>query len=96
MHIGYIPTKKILGLSKLARLVEVFSRRLQGEQHVDELPLISSSPFHLGMLSCLTGSVLSIVQERLTKDIAEALMTELQPSGVAVVVEAAFVNQEAQ
>ena len=48
------------------------------------------------MLSCLTGSVLSIVQERLTKDIAEALMTELQPSGVAVVVEAAFVNQEAQ
>lgn len=56
-HVAYIPNGKIIGLSKIARLVEVFARRLQ-------------------------------VQERLTTQIAEALMSELQPLGVAVVVEA--------
>jgi GTP cyclohydrolase I len=62
-HVGYIPRKidvakyEITGLSKLARLVECYARRLQ-------------------------------VQERLTRDIANALKVWLQPQGVAVVVEA--------
>jgi GTP cyclohydrolase IA len=55
-HVAYIPNGKIVGLSKIPRLVDMFSRRLQ-------------------------------VQERLTKDIAEALETALQPRGVAVVIE---------
>jgi GTP cyclohydrolase I len=58
-HIAYIPneTGRITGLSKLARLVYVFARRLQ-------------------------------VQERLTTQIADALVDELQASGVLVVVDA--------
>ncbi len=56
-HIAYIPRGKVLGLSKLARVTEIFARRLQ-------------------------------VQERLTREIAETLMTELSPYGVAVVMEA--------
>jgi len=54
--VGYLPQKKVLGLSKVARIVEIFSRRLQ-------------------------------VQERLTKQIADALMEAIEPSGVGVVVE---------
>lgn len=56
-HIGYIPNDKIIGLSKLARIVDVFARRLQ-------------------------------VQERLTSQVADALVDILQPKGVAVVTEA--------
>ncbi len=56
-HIAYIPKHRIVGISKLARLVEVYSRRLQ-------------------------------VQERLTTQIANMLMDELDPQGVGVVLRA--------
>jgi GTP cyclohydrolase I len=57
-HVAYIPDKKIIGLSKIPRIVDVFARRLQ-------------------------------VQERLTAQVADALMETLKPLGVAVVIEAA-------
>lgn len=56
-HIGYIPQGRVVGLSKLARLVEGYARRPQ-------------------------------VQERLTSEIADALMEEVQPDGCGVVIEA--------
>jgi len=56
-HIAYIPNQRIVGLSKIPRIVDVFSRRLQ-------------------------------VQERLTEEISECLEKNLQPEGVAVVIEA--------
>jgi GTP cyclohydrolase I len=56
-HVAYIPNGKVIGLSKVARIVDVFARRLQ-------------------------------IQENLTTQIAESLMRCLEPSGVAVVVEA--------
>ena len=56
-HVGYLPKGKVLGLSKLARIVEVFARRLQ-------------------------------IQEVLTKQIAETIMSSVNADGVAVVIEA--------
>ncbi len=56
-HVGYLPDGRIMGLSKLVRLVEMYSRRLQ-------------------------------VQERLTSEIASAVLNALRPRGVAVVIEA--------
>ncbi|MEX2542943.1 MAG: GTP cyclohydrolase I FolE [Trueperaceae bacterium] len=56
-HIAYIPRDKILGLSKFARIVDVFARRLQ-------------------------------LQERLTQQVADALMELLDPLGIAVVTDA--------
>jgi GTP cyclohydrolase IA len=58
-HVGYIPNEKgqITGLSKLARLVDIYARRPQ-------------------------------VQERMTSQVADALMENLEPRGVMVVIEA--------
>jgi GTP cyclohydrolase I len=56
-HIGYLPDGKVIGLSKLARVVEVVARRPQ-------------------------------VQERMTEEIANLLLSELGARGVAVVIEA--------
>ncbi|XP_045472911.1 GTP cyclohydrolase 1-like [Harmonia axyridis] len=56
VSIAYLPQGKILGLSKLARIVEIFSRRLQ-------------------------------VQERMTKQIAQAVFDAVNPAGVAVFIE---------
>ena len=56
-HIAYIPNGKIIGLSKIPRLVDMFARRLQ-------------------------------VQERMTQEIANSLNDALNPSGVAIIIEA--------
>jgi GTP cyclohydrolase IA len=56
-HVAYLPDKKVVGISKIARLVEMYSRRLQ-------------------------------IQERLTSQVAEAIVQHLQPLGVAVLIEA--------
>lgn len=59
VHVAYIPDRFVLGISKLARIADLYSRRLQ-------------------------------VQERLTKQIALAIMEVLKPLGVAVVLEAEY------
>jgi GTP cyclohydrolase I len=56
-HIAYVPDGKVIGLSKIPRLVDVFARRLQ-------------------------------VQERLTRQIGDAITEAIHPQGVAVILEA--------
>jgi GTP cyclohydrolase I len=56
-HIAYVPNGKVIGLSKIPRLVDVFSRRLQ-------------------------------VQERLTRQIGDAITEAINPQGVAVILDA--------
>ena len=56
-HVAYLPNGRLVGLSKIPRVIEVFARRLQ-------------------------------VQERLTDQVADALMDVLDPRGVGVVIEA--------
>ena len=57
VHVAYVPDGRIVGLSKIPRIIDVFARRLQ-------------------------------VQERLTDQIADAIMEALEPRGVGVVIEA--------
>ncbi len=57
VHVGYLPGDKIMGISKIPRIVDVFARRLQ-------------------------------IQERMTKQVANAIEDILQPRGVAVMAEA--------
>ncbi|MFQ6019872.1 MAG: GTP cyclohydrolase I FolE [Dehalococcoidia bacterium] len=56
-HVGYVPEGRVVGISKIARVIDVLARRPQ-------------------------------VQERLTSQIADAIMDGLQPDGAAVVIEA--------
>lgn len=56
-HLGYVPEGRVVGVSKLARAVEILARRPQ-------------------------------LQERLTSQVADAIMDALKPDGVAVVIEA--------
>ena len=74
-HVGYLPNGKVLGLSKVARIVEMYSRRLQGKQ----LLCVPSLP----ACECVCA-----VQERLTKEIAEAILSAVGPTGVGVVIQA--------
>ncbi len=57
VHVGYIPTGKVIGLSKIARIADMYARRLQ-------------------------------IQEQLTKQIADAVMSVTDAAGVGVIVEA--------
>jgi GTP cyclohydrolase I len=57
MHVGYLPKEKVIGLSKIPRIIDMFARRLQ-------------------------------VQERLTEQVAQALVEVMSPRGVGVLCEA--------
>lgn len=63
VHVAYIPNGKVVGLSKIPRVVNVFARRMQ-------------------------------IQEQLTEQIADAIMSAIQPKGVAVVVQARHMCME--
>ena len=56
-HVAYLPRKRVVGISKLARVVEVYSKRLQ-------------------------------IQEKMTAQVANTIQEELDPLGVAVVIDA--------
>lgn len=56
-HIGYIPNNRVIGISKLARLLDIFARRLQ-------------------------------IQERIGRQVTDAIMEHLKPKGAACVIEA--------
>jgi GTP cyclohydrolase I len=56
-HVAYVPNGKVIGLSKIPRLVDMYARRLQ-------------------------------VQERLTRQVADAIDEAIHPQGVAIIIEA--------
>lgn len=62
-HVGYLPKGRVIGLSKIPRLIDVFAHRLQ-------------------------------VQEKMTREIAEALNSAVEPRGVGIVVEARHLCME--
>ncbi len=64
-HVGYIPNGRVVGLSKLARALEILARRPQ-------------------------------LQERLTSQLADVIMSTLEPAGVGVVVEADHLCMQAR
>jgi GTP cyclohydrolase I len=63
VHVAYIPDGKVVGLSKIPRVVNVFARRMQ-------------------------------IQEQLTEQIADAIMSTIKPKGVAVVIQARHMCME--
>ena len=63
VHVAYIPDGKVVGLSKIPRVVDVFARRMQ-------------------------------IQEQLTEQIADAVLSTIKPKGVAVVVQARHMCME--
>ncbi len=63
VHVAYIPNGKVVGLSKIPRVVNVFARRMQ-------------------------------IQEQLTEQIADAIMSTIEPKGVAVVIQARHMCME--
>jgi GTP cyclohydrolase I len=62
-HVAYIPDGKVVGLSKIPRIVNVYARRLQ-------------------------------IQEQMTEQIADAILTTIKPKGVAVVLHARHMCME--
>ncbi len=63
VHVAYIPNGKVVGLSKIPRVVNIFARRMQ-------------------------------IQEQLTEQIADAIMSTIEPKGVAVVIQARHMCME--